>query len=156
MKSSAALLAAILAAGPQVSTTGKTPDLWVEAWLSTAGPYGEGWTLRLAPNGNVFLRVLYMGNPSGNLLADLDVGDEYERHLRAAIETHRFFDLPTDISPKSAVLHLPDFTMDVALGGKRHKVRLYDPKQLEADSRTKRFLAVWEALFEGLPMKPSW
>jgi hypothetical protein len=123
VRSSAALLAAFLAVGPQAAT-GKASDLWAEAWLSTAGPYGEGWTLRLTPNGNVFLRVFYMGTPSGNLMADFDVRDEHEDRVRAAIKTQQFFELPADISPKTAMLHLPDFTLDVSLGGRRHKVRL--------------------------------
>jgi hypothetical protein len=33
------------------------PDLLVEASVSTAGPYGELWILRVLPKGDAILRV---------------------------------------------------------------------------------------------------
>jgi hypothetical protein len=86
VKSSIAVLAAVLMAGPEATPTSATADLWVEAWLSTAGPYGQGWSLRLAPSGNVTLRVLYMGTPSGSLMAEFDPANGYEERVRAALD----------------------------------------------------------------------
>ncbi len=30
------------------------------------------------------------------------------------------------------------------------------PKDIESDGRAKRFLAVWDRVFETLPIKPKW
>jgi hypothetical protein len=76
--------------------------------------------------------------------------------VRAALDEQQFFGLPAEIVPKSAVLHMPDFSLNVGRDGRRHKVRLYDPEQMKSDPRAKRFLVVWDALFDGLPVKPSW
>jgi hypothetical protein len=156
VRTSVAVLAAVLTVGSEPAPTSATPDLWAEAWLSTAGPYGQGWSLRLAPSGNVSLRVFYMGTPAGSLLADFDPGDGYEARVRAVLNDQQFFVLPAEITPKAAMLHMPDFSLNIGLGSRRHKVRLYDPEQMKSDPRAKRFLAVWTALFDGLPVKPSW
>ena len=42
------------------------------------------------------------------------------------------------------------------LGTRHHTVSLYDPEKLESLPTTGRFLAVWQSIFEVLPLRPSW
>jgi hypothetical protein len=156
-----ALLSAAILLGPAQGTpesapTTAAPDLLAEAWLSTAGPYGEGWELRLMPHGDVSLRVFYSLRPSGSLMADFDIDEDHMARIRAAIDAQAFFDLPAEISPKLSALHMPDFRLEITLGNRKSKVQLYDPADLKDDSRAKRFLAVWAAIYDGLPLKPKW
>ena len=148
------LLAGPVHAGPNPSAD--AADLLVEASLSTAGPYGELWILRLTPNGDIFLRVHYALNPSGSLMAEFDVTDEHLASLRKAIESERFFELPEEISPEAVALHEPDFRLEITVGHRKHKVELYDPVQLKSDANARRFLTVWAELFKSVPLKPSW
>jgi hypothetical protein len=150
------LLAVSLAASPAPSHANGAADLLVEATVSTAGPYGELWMLRLMPDGEVFLRTYYSVNPSGRVMADFDLGEEYAAKLRRTIEEERFFDLPTEISPRESLLHQPDLQLEISLGRRKWKVRLYDPDQLKGNANVKRFLAVWASVYAGIPLKPTW
>jgi hypothetical protein len=145
-------------AGSSPSPTPLSPptDLYVEATVSTAGPYGELWVLRVTPGGDALLHTYYSASPSGSLMAEFSLSDESVDKLRAAIESERFFELPADISPRVSPLHQPDLQMEITLGGRKRKVRVYDPGQLKGDQGVKRFMAVWTRLYEGLPLKPTW
>jgi hypothetical protein len=134
----------------------KPAGLVVEAWVSTAGPYGESWDLKLTPGGEIALQVFYSINPSGSLMARFSLSDERVAGIRKAIESERFFELPVEIAPPTAPLHQPDLRLDVWVSGGHHKVALYDPDQLPSDPNARRFLTVWKRLYEGLPIKPSW
>jgi hypothetical protein len=134
----------------------KPAALVVEAWISTAGPYGESWDLRLTPSGEVSLRVNYMMTPSGNLMARFSLSPDQVAGIRKAIVSERFFDMPARIAPATLPLHRPALRLDVWLDEKHHSVQLYDPDQLGADANLRRFLAVWSRLFESLPLRPSW
>ena len=134
----------------------KEVGLVVEAWVSTAGPYGESWDLKLSPSGEVALQVFYSANPSGSLMARFGLSDESVAAVRKVIKSERYFELPPKISPPTAPLHQPDLRLSVWLGGKRHKVQLYDPDQLKGDANAGRFLAIWRRLYEALPLRPSW
>jgi hypothetical protein len=133
-----------------------TPDLLVEAWISTAGPYGEMWTLHLTPSGDARLRAYYSLDPSGSLMAEFDVGKEHLDRVQASASEQRFFDLPPELSPPTSPLHRPDLRLEITLGPRKHKVRVYDPDQMKSDVRVKRFMAVWTAVYGNLPVKPSW
>jgi hypothetical protein len=89
-------------------------------------------------------------------MAEWDFGDDYLARIRTALEDNRFFDLPAEISPSMSQLHQPDLSIEVTLGARKHKVRLYDPNQMKGDVRVKRFLTLWTALYGQLPLKPSW
>jgi hypothetical protein len=147
---------AALSARAQPAAQQNAPVLLVKASLSTAGPYGEGWYLTLTPDGDVALQVFYSTNPSGSLMARFTVAEERIDDLRRTIDAERFFDLPTEVSPKTRAFHRPDFRLDVTVSGRQHKVSLYDPGELTKDDAARRFLVVWGRLFEGLPLKPSW
>ena len=78
------------------------------------------------------------------------------RGIREALVTEKFFDLPSEITPKETHFHRPGMTIAVDLAGRHHAVRVYDPERLGDRPELARFFAVWAKVFEGLPLKPSW
>ena len=149
------LLALLTVVPEQKPATHRAPDLLIEGWLSTAGPYGESWWYTLTPGGSVSLHVDYILNPSGSLMAEFHVSDEDVARVRKAIETERFLELPEKISAEMVELHRPDYRLTITLGGRRAQVSLYDPAQIKSDPRTARFLKVWNEMYRCLPVKPS-
>jgi len=149
-------LVALSLMGSILKAEDKPVALVVEAWISTAGPYGESWDLRLTPSGEMSLRVNYMITPSGNLMARFSLSADQVAGIRQVIVSERFFDMPAKVFPATLPLHRPALRLDVWLDEKRHSVQLYDPDQLKADPNVRRFLAVWNRLFERLPIRPSW
>jgi hypothetical protein len=158
--SSALLLASVLLLliGPS-STQASSSALLVQARLTTAGPYGSLWTARLGPDGKLAVRVL---NMNGSLSGTFTVN--YLDLLERAIISEHFFELPSEFSgpftPElantSAVFHMPDLTLEVTLGSKKHKVNMYNPDAMKDDQRAVRFLKVWDTLFLTVPTKPTW
>ena len=128
----------------------------VKASVSTAGPYGESWYLTLTPEGQVSLQVFYSSRPSGNLLANFNLGEKQVVAIKDALEASEFFELPPKLEPTQVAMHRPNLTIEVFLGAQHRTVNLYDPEALESEPTTARFLSVWEAIFEGLPFQPSW
>jgi hypothetical protein len=153
------LLVLSIIAGAQPTTVAsaprEAPGLVIEAYLSTAGPYGEGWSFTLTPSGDVALEVFF-GEPSGSLMARLHMPDKYVDDLRQTIESEHFFDLPAEISAKMVPLHQPDFRLTIILGQRKHKVSLYDPEHIKTDPNVERFLKIWRQMFQPMPVKPSW
>jgi hypothetical protein len=146
-----------VADGAKAAEEKKKPlGLVVESWVSTAGPYGQSWTLRIAPSGEASLHVLYMASPTGTLLATFSLSAEHLADIRKAVETERFFELPANIAPKSLPMHRPALRLDIWLEGKQHTVEVYDPAQFDGDVNASHFFAVWKKLYENLPIKPSW
>jgi hypothetical protein len=143
-------------AGGGLKADDKPVALVVEAWISTAGPYGESWDLRLTPSGEASLRVNYMTAPAGNLMGRFTLSAEQVVRIRTAIESERFFAMPAKVFPATVPLHRPALRLDVWLGERHHSVQLYDPDQQKADPNVRRFLGVWSRLFESLPLRPSW
>jgi hypothetical protein len=152
--SAAALSAALLTAA--VSSAEPTASLLVQAYVSTAGPYGEGWKLNLKPDGKVSLEIWYMLNPMGKMSGEFLVSSEDVQDLRNTIETERFLELPSSISPATAPLHAPDLRLSITLEDKVHEVRVYDPDQFKEDERVRRFLSVWRRAFAMVPLRPGW
>jgi hypothetical protein len=132
------------------------PPLFVRAWVSTAGSYGQNWYFLLTPEGEAHLQVFYNSPPSGNLLGRFSLSEERVRVLHEALESEKFFDLPSEISPAQRGVHRPLLQMEVHLGDRNHKVPLYDPDAVKQGATKERFLAIWRWVFEGLPFKPSW
>jgi hypothetical protein len=149
-------LVALSLTGSILKAEDKPVPLVVEAWISTAGPYGESWDLRLTPSGEMSLRVNYMITPSGTLMARFSLSADQVAGIRKMIESERFFDMPAKVFPATLPLHRPALRLDVWLHEKHHSVQLYDPDQLKADPNLRRFLAVWRRLFEPLPIRPAW
>ena len=144
-----------LAETPQAATA--LPPMAVAAWVSTAGPYGPMWDLTIAADARATLEVLYPFNPSGRLAGNFEIAEERLATLRRAVETERFFDLPAELGPKEAILaHMPDLRLEIQVGAKKHKVALYDPSQVARLATTRRFLTVWQTVYAGLPIRPTW
>jgi hypothetical protein len=130
-------------------------DLVIQASLSTAGPYGDDWQLTLAPDRTVFVEVYYGGAASGSVTGSFFLSAEAVSEIANAVETQDFFNLPDEISRQWVVLHNPDFFISVSKGGRSHKVNLYNPEELGPMPEVQRFLAVWDALFRHLPLRPA-
>ena len=154
-----AALATLAMAIPTGSTQKEEPApsaFLVKASISTAGPYGESWYLTLAPDGEANLQIFYSTSPSGTLLARFRLSGEDVLAVRETLESEDFFALPPELAPSEVHMHRPRLVVEVYLGGRHHTVSLYDPEKLESLPTTHRFLAVWQRIFEALPLKPSW
>jgi hypothetical protein len=156
----AASFACVLTAGIAHASPGEEAlgarALFVEAFASTGGAYGENWHLTLAPNGEVFLQVSYATSPSGEVMAHFTFSERSIGAIREVCKTQQFFDLPTDIAPLERMGHKPSLQIEIHLAGRHHKASLYDPSALRTHAAANRFLAVWNAVFETLPLRPSW
>lgn len=150
------MIAALLTLGVKVAPAGEKPPVVVTALMSNAGPYGELWVLTMTPDGRVSLTVLYMGNPSGSLMARFDLGDAGTEAIHEAVTSEHFFDLPPKLEPKVLAFHRPALQLDVRVGSTHHNVNLYDPEQLGKDIAVERFRKVWNAVFAAIPLKPAW
>jgi hypothetical protein len=147
------LCAASIASGLPVDAAA---PLELRAHVSTAGPYGESWELKLGRDGKARLQILYMLPPMGKMEGDFLVSETALAELRKTIAAERFGDLPKSIWPGAASFHLPDFRLSVTLGNVTHEVWLYDPAQFAKDQRVVRFMAVWNKAFALVPLRPSW
>ncbi|NJN39961.1 MAG: hypothetical protein HC807_02575 [Gammaproteobacteria bacterium] len=150
------MIAALLTFAVGVSAAEDQPPVVVTALISTAGPYGESWVLTMTPEGRASLRVFYLGNPNGSVMAHFDLGDKAIEAIRKAVTSERFFEIPPKLAPKSAAFHKPALQLDVRVGSTHHNVNLYDPVQLENDPAVERFRRVWNAVFAAIPLKPMW
>jgi hypothetical protein len=124
--------------------------------VSTAGPYGESWDLKIAPSGTASLEIGYMLNPLGKMSGEFHLGPDALDPIRTVVARERFMDLPPSITQEAVPLHAPDLRLTITLGEQTHEVRVYDPDELQADPRVKRFLAVWNQAFAAVPLKPTW
>jgi hypothetical protein len=147
-----AVLAQVEPAQPAAAESLKGP-LQIKMWLATAGPYGEVWTAELDGSGAVALRIFYQ---SGKVEGAFQLGASQVASIRRSVEDADFFELPADIGPEVAPLHMPDFRLEVQDNARNHKVALYNPADAKGSAKVKRFLSVWNAIFGCLPIKPSW
>jgi len=168
-------LASCVSAGPRIAAqalSSVTPTLHVHASLmsgsglndwdltltaASAVHAGEEAADRLNPPFSVFLRAS-IGVPeiSGTVMGEFSMQADYVDRVHKAIETERFFDLPASLDSGSGYFHQPDLFLRIDRGGRTHTVRVHDPARLKNDARAQRFLRVWAALYERLPMRPSW
>ena len=150
-----AFAAAIALASCLVQGESESP-VTVRAWVSTAGPYGESWTLIVPDRGDVSLEILYHLSPMGKMSGEFCVTAEELTRLKEAVDSERFMELPSRLQPEVAHLHKPTLRVRVSVGEREHEVEVYDPDALADDPRVKRFLAVWDEIFELPPLKPTW
>ncbi len=134
----------------------QAPVVIVTALMTTAGPYGESWVFTMTPEGRASLKVVYMGNPRGSLMAQFDLRETAIEAIRKAITSERFFEIPAKLTPEVFGFHKPALQLDVRVGGVYHNVNVYDPAQLGKDAAVERFRKVWNAVFAELPLRPSW
>lgn len=128
----------------------------IEASMSTTGPQGQSWQLKLLSDGAAELEIRYLKNPLGSLKGRFKAAKERIEAVRAIIAQERFYDLPANISPQPVALHQPDLKLKVTVGEKAYNTRLYAPNDLKSDDRARRFLAIWNTAFAQIPLQPSW
>jgi hypothetical protein len=150
------LLVWLLLSPISLSAQTREDALRIEASASTAGPYGELWQLKLAPDGSAEVEIGYMLNPMGAMKGHFTASKERVAAVRASVSEARFFALPKSISPKIVGMHRPDLRLQVTLGDRQHTVNLYDPDELKGDERARRFLIAWKAAFAHVPLRPAW
>jgi hypothetical protein len=176
MISALALASCVSAAGPRIATqtlSSAAPTLFVHASLFTGTGAGGSWDLtltaasaahagedtapRLNPAFSVFLRAT-IGDRGmrGTVIGEFSMQADYVARVHRAIETEQFFELPAYMDSGSGYLHQPHLTLKIDRGTRTHTVRVHDPARLKNDARARRFLRVWAALYERLPMRPSW
>jgi hypothetical protein len=141
---------------PRHGSAAEPPALLVSAWVATAGPYGEDWDLTIRQDGGAALQVLYMGSPSGTLMAHVRLSEDAIGRIRAALASERFFDLATKLAPKASPLHMPHLKLDIWSGEEHRVVTVYDPGPIMQEPATQRFLKVWDAVYSGFPLRPTW
>lgn len=134
--------------------------LRVEAFVSTAGPYGHSWRIDIkeySDGSGAELRFeasLDMGRSEiqGQVLLNRELLSAFKDLLANA----NFNQLPDSISDKIVPFHRPDFRITACSGSICHTVKLYDPSVVGSSADGQRFLSVWAAIVEPLPLKPTW
>lgn len=76
--------------------------------------------------------------------------------VRDVLARTDFDQLPRSISDEIVPFHRPDLRITACSGAICHTVNLYDPSALGGSAEGQRFLSVWAAIVEPLPLKPTW
>lgn len=131
--------------------------LRIEAWASTNG---EFWKVRIAEfrdgSGAEVQYESFLGFGRGELSGSLAIHQERVSAIKALLASEEFFDLPLSISKPASGFHRPDFFLNACLGKQCRKVNLYDPSAMGNAPEAQRFLSLWDAVVEPLPLKPAW
>jgi len=132
----------------------------LEFFASTAGPYGDLWTIVVTPDGSqaqVGLKVLT--NNDGAIAGTLTLTDKvFDTFKAAVVQAHlcNLPEFPKTIDPdRLTPLHGLDLFITVSCGPSKHQILLSEPQAANSPEAT-RFLTVWYQLLRSLPMQPSW
>jgi hypothetical protein len=118
--------------------------------------HGPSWSADMIPSGTVHVTAYYSEPLRGSAFGTFFGGEEKLNAVRKALDDSSFFTLPSDIRPTNARMHRPDFILEVTLGEKAQRVRLYDPAGLPKQSEdVSRFFKVWNAVFDKIPLRPD-
>jgi hypothetical protein len=125
----------------------------IEAAFYTNGTYGDLYKLMLPGGDGVELEVVSFLSPMGKVSGSYFADSVKVRALAEAIVIHQFSALPSRISTKNPVpFHAPEYRLSVTLDGKTHRVLLVAPQFKSQTEEAKRFVAVWNAVFELVPV----
>jgi len=141
---------------PPPSCTAKSavPDIAFEAEVTTAGPYGEHWTVTLEYGEEASVAIHWTFHTPGHLTGTFLIEPQ---EVAKAADAAQFASLPQWIdNDRPAPLHQPDLRLDLQVNCRRHEVHLYDPARVENRGQVERFMAVWNAIFRQLPVQPKW
>ena len=124
----------------------------VNAWSSTAGPYGALWILEIRANGAA--SVTRWGGPDeARQERHFTVAPKDGLVITKAVEDAKFFELPEYLGPSTVPLHGPENTLQIEFDGRVRKVHLYDPST-ERGAEVERFKRAWNAVVKLSPLKP--
>ena len=124
----------------------------VNAWSSTAGPYGVLWALEIKANGAASV-TRWRGPGEAGQVRRFTVTPKDRLAIAKAVEDAKFFDLPEYLGPSAVPLHGPENTLQIELDGRVGKVFLYDPST-ERGPEVERFKRAWRAVVGLSPIKP--
>lgn len=128
------------------------PSLRVRA---VAGIGEELWVVEMAADGSVDLELTHLYKRDKDLKRSFGPSDARIGAVRRALESAEFLKLPANIIRKLVTVDATGLRLAVTAGKSSHEVYLYEPEELVRDKRAKRFLSVWNALFDSLPIRPS-
>jgi hypothetical protein len=124
----------------------------VNAWSSTAGPYGVLWALEIGTNGAASV-TRWLGPGEAGQERHFTVTPKDRLAITKAVEDAKFFDLPEYLGPSTVPLHGPENTLQIEFDGRVRKVFLHDPST-ERGPEVERFKRAWNAVVALSPVKP--
>jgi len=132
----------------------------VEAVVSTAGPYGQFWQINLDEyrdgSGAELRFESSLGMGRGEVHGHVLLNKKQVSAVKDLLVNTNFNHLPSSITEEMVQFHRPDFRISACSGSSCHTVNLYDPAAVGNSADGRRFLSVWTALVEPLPLKPTW
>ena len=138
-------------------SVGESAGFFFEARAITAGPYGEMWTVKLDHHSSMTVEANWMLNPMGSLKGSFLLDPSDIAKINVAADAAKFFSLPKKISPSNGIpIHAPDLQIRFTSKGKTHLVNLYAPAEVADQAKVARFMSVWSAIHDKLPVRPSW
>ena len=147
---------ALLLAAVASSAFGGQPAAPALRVLAAGGVGGRNWYAEMASDGSISLEHTDLFHRDNDFKRTFEASDRRMSAVRMAIARAKFLQLPADITRKMVTIDASGLRLTVTLGSKSHSVFLYEPEELVRDKRAKRFLAVWNAMFDGLPERPPW
>ena len=138
-----------LAIAPQTAP----PSVRLQAFSSTAGPYGTFWRLTIEPDGAAEVKSSDMLHDRKPDTRRWVLTDAQRASLAAAIASADFFTLPASLGPEEVPLHGPENTLRVRMNGREHTVHFYGPGSGVGPS-IERFRTVWRVVAGVSPVKP--
>lgn len=132
----------------------------IEAAVSTAGPYGQFWQIDLSEyrdgSGAELRFESSLGMGGGEIQGRVLLSRERLAAIKDLLASTSFSQLPSSITAEAVPFHRPDFRITSCSGSNCHTVNLYDPATVGESTEGRRFLSVWAAIVEPLPLKPAW
>jgi hypothetical protein len=135
-------------------------NLRIEAYLAAAGTYVQIWKISLKEyddgSGATIRFKASLGMGKGRIQGDDLIHRARLSVIKDLLTKTNFNQLPPTISAEMVALHRPDYRITACAGTRCHTVNLYDPSDVGSSPEGQRFLEVWNAIVEPLPLKPEW
>jgi hypothetical protein len=146
------LVAIVLASSQGTALQPERTGVVVEAWSSTAGPYGVLWTLEIGVDGAASVTRWSSPGEAGQERHFM-VAPKDRSLIMKAVEDAKFFELPAYLGPSLVPLHGPENTLQIEVDGRARKVSLHDPST-ERGAEVERFKRAWNVVVGLSPIKP--
>jgi hypothetical protein len=136
---------------PSFIAKSRVPDVAFEAVVST---FGERWIVTADLLSEASVEINWALQHSGHLKGTFLIDDQQVATAAAAAQ---FASLPESIYPERGVtLDSPHLRISLSVNCARHTVQIDDPSGVEDRKKVERFMAVWNAIFQQLPVHPTW